>query len=140
MTVDETLSGQSRVTVLRMFGSVFGYATHSLDGRNLGEVAVVGPLTPGVEWGRLWQMARTMCRPSEGDGEHARWIMAQANRSFLCGSDVVVKLPRGSWKLAHGKRAHLGGYCNRDELWTGNLTVEETTPDQVAGYPSIYSA
>ncbi|MCM1967246.1 hypothetical protein [Streptomyces sp. G1] len=123
-----------------MFGTVFGYTTRSLDGRNLGEVAVVGPLTPGVEWGRLWGMARTMCRPSEGDSEHARWIMAQANRSFTCGSDVVVKFPRGTWKLARGKRADLGGYCMRDHLWTGNLTVEEVTQDQVAAYESIYRA
>lgn len=43
MAVDETVSGQSRVTVFRMFGTVFGYATHSLDGRGIGEVAVVGP-------------------------------------------------------------------------------------------------
>ncbi|MCX4693279.1 hypothetical protein [Streptomyces sp. NBC_01408] len=123
-----------------MFGTVFGYTTHSLDDRNLGEVAVVGPLTPGVGRGRLWQMARTMCRPSEGEGEHARWIMAQANRSFICGSDVVVKFPRGAWKLARGKRADLGGYCNREHLWTGALTVEEVTPDQVAAYESIYQA
>ncbi|MFD8978814.1 hypothetical protein [Streptomyces sp. NPDC059564] len=140
MAVDETLAGQGRVTVFRMFGTVFGYTTHSLDGRNLGEVAVVGPLTPGVEWGRLWQMARTMCRPSEGDSEHARWIMAQANRSFTCGSDVVVKFPRGTWKLARGKRADLGGYCMRDHLWTGAITVEEVTPDQVAAYEPIYRA
>ncbi|MCX5377792.1 hypothetical protein [Streptomyces sp. NBC_00091] len=140
MTVDEILSGQSRVTVFRMFGAVFGYATHCLDDRNLGDVAVVGPLTPGVEWGRLWQMARTMCRSSDGDGEHARWIMAQANRSFICGSDVVVKFPQGAWKLARGKGADLGGYCNRDQLWTGNLTVEEATPEQVAAYRPIYTA
>ncbi|MFG2875326.1 hypothetical protein ACGFYU_10010 [Streptomyces sp. NPDC048337] len=121
-----------------MFGVVFGYATHSLDQRMLGEVAVVGPMTPGVEWGRLWQMARGMCRLSEGDAEHARWIMAQANRAFICGSDVIVKLPRGTWKLGGGKRAGLGGYCNRDQLWTGNLTVEDVTPEQVAARPSLY--
>lgn len=139
MSVDETLSGQSRVAVFRMFGTIFGYATHSLDDRHLGEVAIVGPLTPGVEWGRLWQMARTMCRPSDGDGEHARWIMAQANRSSICGSDVVVKLSQGTWKLTPGKRADLGGYCNRDHLWTGNLTVEETTPEQVAAYRAYFT-
>lgn len=112
MAVDETVSGQSRVTVFRMFGTVFGYATHSLDGRGIGEVAVVGPLTPGVEWRRLWEMAETMCSPRAGNGEHARWIMAQANRSFTCGSDVVVKFSQGKWKLARGKRADLDGYCH----------------------------
>jgi hypothetical protein len=79
-------------------------------------------------------MARAMGRPSDGDGEHARWIMAQANRSFICGSDVVVKLARGSWKLARGKRAELGGYCGRDQLWTGELGVDEVAPGQVAAY------
>ncbi|WP_330330538.1 hypothetical protein OHS33_12880 [Streptomyces sp. NBC_00536] len=140
MPVDESQSGRGRVTVFRMFGAVFGYATHSLDERNLGEVAVVGPLTPGVEWGRLWEMARAMCRASEGESEHARWIMAQANRSFTCGGDVVVKFPRGDWKLARGKRADLGGYCHRDHLWTGAMTVEEATPEQVAAYASTYQA
>ncbi|QEU78017.1 hypothetical protein CP968_06745 [Streptomyces subrutilus] len=140
MPVDDTLSGQSRVTVFRMFGTVFGYATHSLDDRGIGEVAVVGPLTPGVEWGRLWQMARTMCRPNTGDDEHAHWIMAQANRALTCGSDVVVKFAAATWKLQRGKRANLGGYCHRDHLWTGAMTVEEVTPEQVAAYTPIYTA
>ncbi|MEU9003441.1 hypothetical protein [Streptomyces sp. NPDC048551] len=138
MAVVEPLAGQSRVTVFRMFGTVYGYATHSLDSRNIGEVAIVGPLTPGVEWGRLWDTARKMCRETEGPADHARWIMAQASRSFACGSDVVVKLSTGTWKVTQGRRAELNGYCYRDHLWTGNLTVEEVTPDQVAAYEPIY--
>ncbi|MFC9293116.1 hypothetical protein ACFTWH_01365 [Streptomyces sp. NPDC057011] len=123
-----------------MFGVVFGYATHSLDQRRLGEVALVGPLTPGVEWRRLWEMARSMCRPTEGEAEHARWIMAQANRAFICGSDVIVRLPQAVWKVGGGRRVGLGGYCNRDQLWTGNMTVEDVSPEQVAERPSRYSA
>lgn len=141
MRVDESLRGRSRVTVFGMFGTVFGYATHSLDDRNLGEVAVVGPLTPGVEWGRLWQMARNMCREGDGEHEHAKWIITQASRSFICGSDVIVKFRRGAWQLEPGgKRAELDGYCNRDHLWTGNLAVDEVTPDQVAAYTPRYTA
>ncbi|MGW0393135.1 hypothetical protein ACWDYJ_20005 [Streptomyces sp. NPDC003042] len=123
-----------------MFGTAFGYATHSLDGRNIGEVAVVGPLTPGVEWARLWQMARNMCRPADGDREHAQWITMQASRSFICGSDVIVKFPQGTWKLEPGGKrvAFEGTYCNRDGLWTGNLTVEEAMPEHVAAHPSLY--
>lgn len=140
MAVVEPLAGQSRVTVFRMFGTVYGYATHSLDSRNIGEVAIIGPLSPGVEWGRLWDTARKMCRETEGPSDHARWIMAQASRSFMCGSDVVVKLRAGNWKITQGRRVDLHGYCYRDQLWTGAMTVEEVTPDQVAAYTPIYEA
>ncbi|MDT9690229.1 hypothetical protein Q5762_18155 [Streptomyces sp. P9(2023)] len=121
-----------------LFGVVCGYATHSLDERKLGEVAVVGPMTPGVAWDRLWEIARNMCRPSDGDREHAQWVMTQANRSFICGSDVIARFPQGTWLLTGGKRASLGGYCNRDHLWTGNLAVAEATPDQLAARPTRY--
>ncbi|MEU9419549.1 hypothetical protein [Streptomyces sp. NPDC048272] len=89
---------------------------------------------------RLWDTARKMCRETEGPADHARWIMAQASRSFACGSDVVVKLPTGTWKVTPGRCAELYGYCYRDHLWTGNLTVEEVTPEQVAAYEPIFRA
>lgn len=37
--VDGVLTGHGRVTVFAMLGTAFGYATHSLDGRGMGEVA-----------------------------------------------------------------------------------------------------
>lgn len=125
-----------------LFGVVCGYATHSLDERCLGEVAVVGPLTPEVEWPRLWQMARSMCRVADRDLDHAQWLMTQASRSFICGSDRIAHFNRSEWRLGSGgKRVAFGEtFCNRDHLWTGNLTVEEATPEQVAARPSIYHA
>ncbi|MEU9716003.1 hypothetical protein [Streptomyces sp. NPDC047976] len=139
---DVGLTGRGRVTVFAMFGVVFGYATHHLDQRRIGDVAVVGPLTPGVEWGRLWQMARTCGRPTATDHELAQWILTQATRSFVCGSDRIAHFQEQDWKLQPGgKRVSFDAtYANRDHLWTGVLTVEGLTPDQTAERPTIYHA
>lgn len=139
---DEGLTGSSRVTVFAMFGSVFGYATHHLDERRIGEVAVIGPLTPGVEWPRLWQMARTCGRPAAKDIELAQWILIQATRAFVCGSDRIAQFHDQGWKLKPGgKRVSFEAtYGSRDHLWTGNLTVDGLSSDQVAEYTPIYTA
>ncbi|MFI8358798.1 hypothetical protein ACIGD1_01315 [Streptomyces sp. NPDC085612] len=142
MASDEGLTGISRVTVFAMFGVVFGYATHHLDERRIGDVAIVGPLTPGVGWGRLWQMARTCGRPTASETELAQWVLTQATRAFVCGSDRIAQFPEQGWKLEPGgKRVRFETtYANRDHLWTGNLTVEGLTPDQVAERPTLYHA
>ncbi|MFE3560160.1 hypothetical protein ACFXKW_35675 [Streptomyces sp. NPDC059193] len=139
---DEGLSGRGRVIVFHMFGTVFGYATHHLDERRIGDVAVIGPLTPGVEWPRLWQMARTCGKLAAKDTELAQWILIQATRAFVCGSDRIAKFNDQGWKLEPcGKRVSFETtYAHRDHLWTGNLTVDGLTPDQVAERPSLYSA
>ncbi|GAA3395374.1 hypothetical protein GCM10017752_44620 [Streptomyces roseoviridis] len=36
------VEGRSRTCVFQLFGVIFGYATHHLDARRLGEVGVVG--------------------------------------------------------------------------------------------------
>ncbi|MFG2616165.1 hypothetical protein ACGFXC_00935 [Streptomyces sp. NPDC048507] len=137
---DEGLTGRSRVTVFAMFGTVFGYATHHLDDRRIGEVAVIGPLSPGVEWPRLWQMARTCGRPAAKDAELAQWILIQATRSFVCGSDRIAQFQDQVWRLEPGgKRVGFDSpYAHRDHLWTGNLTVDSLSPDQVAARPSLH--
>ncbi|MER5500050.1 MULTISPECIES: hypothetical protein [unclassified Streptomyces] len=142
MASAEDLSGSSRVTVFAMFGVVFGYATHHLDERRIGDVAVVGPLTPGVEWGRLWLMARNCGRPTAGEKELAQWVLTQATRAFVCGSERVAQFQKREWKLKPGgKRVQFDAtYANRDWLWTGNLTVEGLTSDQVAQRPTIYTS
>ncbi|AXE22770.1 hypothetical protein C0216_04295 [Streptomyces globosus] len=142
MASDEGLTGSSRVTVFAMFGVVFGYTTHHLDGRRIGDVAVVGPLTPGVEWGRLWQMARICGRPTASENELAQWVLTQATRAFVCGSGRIGQFRERGWKLEPGgKRVRFDAvYANRDHLWTGNLTVEGLTPDQVAERPTLYRA
>lgn len=142
MASDEGLTGISRVTVFAMFGVVFGYATHHLDERRIGNVAIIGPLTPGAEWGRLWQMARNCGRPTANENELAQWVLTQATRAFVCGSGLIAHLPEQGWKLEPGgKRVRFEStYANRDQLWTGNLTVEGLTPDQVAPRPSSYTA
>lgn len=139
---DEDLTGRGRVTVFAMFGTVFGYANHHLDERRIGDVAVIGPLTPGVEWPRLWQMARTCGRPAAKDTELAQWILIQATRAFVCGSDRIAHFHEQGWKLeAGGKRASFDTtYASRDQLWTGNLTVDGLSPGQVAERPSRYRA
>ncbi|MFG2713744.1 hypothetical protein ACGFX2_24750 [Streptomyces goshikiensis] len=101
-TRTEGLSGRGRVTVFVMFGVVVGYATHQLDRRQIGDVAVVGPLTPGVEWPRLWQLARNCARATATEGELAHWILTQATRSFICGSDRIAQFHDQGWKLAPG--------------------------------------
>ncbi|MFJ3928031.1 hypothetical protein [Streptomyces sp. NPDC090022] len=142
MTSDEGLTGSGRVTVFALFGVVFGYATHHLDERQIGDVAVVGPLTPGVEWGRLWQMARNCGRATADETEHAQWVLTQATRAFVCGSDRIAQFQDQGWKLEPGGKRVLfeTTYANRDQLWTGNLTVEGLTPDQVAERPALYTA
>ncbi|WP_405936017.1 hypothetical protein OG338_04165 [Streptomyces sp. NBC_00726] len=139
---DEGLTERGRVTVFAMFGTVFGYATHHLDERWIGDVAVIGPLTPGVEWPRLWQMARSCGRPAAKETELAQWILIQATRAFVCGSDRIAQFPDQGWKLEPGgKRVSFEAtYANRDHLWTGNLTVDGLSPDQVAERPSLYRA
>ncbi|MFE9370679.1 hypothetical protein ACFYM2_13050 [Streptomyces sp. NPDC006711] len=139
---DERLAGRSRVTVWAMFGTVFGYATHHLDERRIGDVAVIGPLSPGVAWPRLWQMARTCGRPAAKDAELAQWILIQATRAFVCGSDRIAQFQHQGWQLEPGgKRVRFESTCaNRDHLWTGNLTVDGLSPDQVAERSSRYGA
>ncbi|MFJ1926458.1 MULTISPECIES: hypothetical protein [unclassified Streptomyces] len=137
---DEGLTGRGRVTVFAMFGTVFGYATHHLDERRIGDVAVIGPVTPGAEWPRLWQMARSCGRPAARDTELAQWILIQATRAFVCGSDRIAQFHDQGWKLEPGgKRASFEVvYANRDHLWTGNLTVDGLSPAQVAERSSFY--
>ncbi|WP_030706539.1 hypothetical protein [Streptomyces sp. NRRL F-2580] len=141
-TIIEGLTGRSRVTVFVLFGTVFGYATHHLDQRKIGEVAIIGPLSPGADWLRLWQMAANMCKEGATRETMGQWILAQATRAFVVGSDRIAKLEDQDWKLEPGGRKVSFGttYAHRDEVWTGNMTVEGLTPEQVAEQPSIYRA
>nr|WP_202453439.1 hypothetical protein [Streptomyces sp. SID4913] len=136
------MTGSSRVTVYVIFGVVFGYATHHLDERRLGDVAVVGPLTPGVEWGRLWQMARHCERPTAGETELAQWVLTQATRAFVCGSDRIAHFQERRWKLEPvGKCVRFNStYANRDQLWTGNMTIDGLAPDLISERHTLYPA
>ncbi|MFF8598973.1 hypothetical protein ACF065_08680 [Streptomyces sp. NPDC015232] len=136
---DGGAEGRTRTCVFPLLGTVFGYATHHLDERRLGEVAIVGPLTPGVDVSWLWQLAAHMNRETATEGEKARWILLQAHRAFVCG-DLLARWDETGWKLEPGgRRIDFGGaWCNRYELWTGNLTVEGTTPDMLAPKPTRY--
>ncbi|MDO0934820.1 hypothetical protein QQY66_25240 [Streptomyces sp. DG2A-72] len=129
-TADET-KGQGRVTVFSMFGPVFGYTSRIVDDQ---QVAYVGPLTPGVNWRKLWQMAERCNVPGARDARRAEWIVSQVSRAFICGSDVVVKFSEADWEMEPGgRRMELeSSWCNQDVLATGNLTMPELTDDQVA--------
>ncbi|MEV7275501.1 hypothetical protein [Streptomyces sp. NPDC093111] len=133
--------GRGRTCVFHLFGTVFGYATHHLDERKLGEVGIVGPLTPGVGPSRLWQMAAAMNKDTATETDQGRWIMLQAHRALVCG-DLLARWEQADWKLEPGgRRIPFGGlYCNRYELWTGNLAVEGTTPGMVAPKATVYTA
>ncbi|MFG2570249.1 hypothetical protein ACGFR6_33070 [Streptomyces sp. NPDC048567] len=123
-----------------MFGVVFGYATHHHDERRIGDIAVVGPLTPGIEWDRLWQMARHCGRPAAGETELAQWVLTQATRAFVCGSGRIAQFHQRGWELKPGgKRVRFEStYANRDQLWTGNMTIDGLTPDQISSRHTLY--
>ncbi|MGW2842804.1 hypothetical protein ACWCWD_34080 [Streptomyces sp. NPDC001493] len=142
MASGEGLTGSSRVTVFALFGVVVGYATHHLDTRLIGDVAVLGPLTPGTEWRHLWRMARNCGRPTADEKELAQWLLTQATRALVCGSDRIAQFPERGWKLEPGGMCVRfdAPYANRDQLWTGNLTVEGLAPEQVAERPTLYTA
>ncbi|MER0444734.1 hypothetical protein ABR738_09165 [Streptomyces sp. Edi4] len=70
------------------------------------------------------------------------WILTQATRSFVCGSDRIAQFQDQGWQLEPGgKRVCFESTCaNRDHLWTGDLTVYGLSPDQVAERSSHYGA
>ncbi|MFJ8230634.1 hypothetical protein ACIQ9E_11860 [Streptomyces sp. NPDC094448] len=134
------LVGSGRVTVFHMFGVVFGYATHHLDDRRLGDIGVVGPLTPGVGWRLLWQMAEDMNAVDASRDKLGRWILVQATRAFVCGSGRIAHCEDQGWRLEQGghRVRFADAYCNRYGLWTGDLTVSGMAVDQVAMRPATY--
>lgn len=136
MATAETAKGQGRITVFSMFGPVFGYASRLTDGQ---QVAYVGPLTPGVHWRKLWQMADRCNRDTATEAEKAAWIVTQANRAFICGSDVVVKLADDTWEMEEGGwQVEMGTWCGQNVLVTGNLSVPALTAEQTASKPTFY--
>ncbi|QDY77466.1 hypothetical protein [Streptomyces qinzhouensis] len=123
-----------------MFGVVFGYATHHLDNRRLGDIGVVGPLTPGIGWRRLWQMAEAMNTDESPRDKLGRWILVQATRAFVCGSGRIAHFEDQDWQLEqNGYRVRFtDAYCNRYGLWTGDLTVTGMAAEQMAMRPAVY--
>lgn len=134
MVVVEASSGRGRVTVFSLFGPVFGFASR-LEGNR--QVAYVGPLTPGVHWRKLWTIAG---RCGRSDAQAPGWIVSQANRAFICGSDVVVKLGDAKWGVEEGgRRVDLGRtWCGQDVLVTGVFCVPELSARDVAVKPTYY--
>ncbi|AZK94777.1 MULTISPECIES: hypothetical protein [Streptomyces] len=138
--IGKGLDGRGRVTVFHMFTVVFGYTTHHMDERRLGDIGVVGPLTPGVSWQELWRMAAAMNTEGASRDKLARWILLQATRAFVCGSGRIGHYDSRTWKLGpDGHRVRFAdAYCNRYGLWTGDLTVAGMASDQVAMRPGLY--
>ncbi|WP_043265738.1 hypothetical protein [Streptomyces sp. CT34] len=132
--------GTGRVTAFSMFGPVFGYASSLVDEQ---QIAYVGPVTPGVQWSKLWQMAARCCRGSAQEREHAQWIVTQATRAFVMRADLVAQLPDADWYMDRyteggGCRIDVGGWSNHDALITGNMTVPDLTPEQVSMKHTYY--
>ncbi|WP_128436769.1 hypothetical protein [Streptomyces cyaneus] len=71
-----------------MCGPVFGYASTIVDDQ---QIAYVGPLTPGANWRRLWQMAERCHTDGASKSRKAQWIVSQASRTFICGSEMAPK-------------------------------------------------
>lgn len=103
-------------------------------------IAYIGSLTPGVDWRKLWQMAERCNVPAASDTRRAEWIITQANRAFICGSDVVVRLSDDDWEMEPGGRfiALGSSWCNQDVLVTGNVTVPALTEEQISRKPTYY--
>ncbi|GHD99891.1 hypothetical protein GCM10010339_12670 [Streptomyces alanosinicus] len=74
------------------------------------------------------------------DTRKAEWIVSQASRAFICGSDAVVMLSDADWVMEPGgwlvKLA--SSWCNQDVLVTGNLTVPALTAAQIAPKRTYY--
>ncbi|MFI5800134.1 hypothetical protein [Streptomyces sp. NPDC051677] len=137
MATAEGTKGRGRVTVFSLFGSVFGYASTIVDDQ---QVAYIGPLTPGIDWRKLWQLAEWNHNGGASESRKAQWIVSQASRAFICGSDVVVKLFNADWEMDPGGWVvELGGsWSNQDVLVTGNLTVPDLTAEQIAPKHTYY--
>ncbi len=136
MATAEAAKGRGRITVFSMFGPVFGYASRLVDDE---QVAYVGPVTPGMHWRKLWLMADRCNRETAAESEKACWIVTQANRSLICGSDVVVKLSDADWEMeAGGWQVQLEPWCGQNALVTGNMSVPSLTPEQIVLKPTLY--
>ncbi|MGG7570341.1 hypothetical protein [Streptomyces sirii] len=128
--------GTGRVTAFSMFGPVFGYASNLVDGL---QTAYVGPLTPGVRWPKLWQMATRCCRATAQDREKAQWIITQASRAFIMSADLVVKLPKAAWHMEPGeRRIDVVDWSNHHALVVGNMTIPALTSEQLAMKHTYY--
>ncbi|QDN57407.1 hypothetical protein [Streptomyces sp. S1D4-20] len=135
-TTTASTAGQGRITIFSMFGPVFGYASRLEDGK---QVAYIGPVTPGVDWRKLWQIAERCNRATAAEPERAAWIISQANRSLISGSDVVVKLPDDKWEMdTGGWRVPIDTWCWQDALVTGSFSVPALTAEQIAVKPTLY--
>ncbi|MFE0187702.1 hypothetical protein [Streptomyces sp. NPDC058989] len=128
--------GTGRVTAFSMFGPVFGYASKLVNGC---QTAYVGPLTPGVRWPKLWQVAERCCRLTAQDREKAQWIITQATRAFVMGSDVIAKLPHAAWEVGPGeRRVDVIEWSNHHVLIVGNMAVPSLTPEHVSMKHTYY--
>ncbi|KUF19469.1 hypothetical protein [Streptomyces silvensis] len=122
--------GQGRVAVFSLFGPAFGYASKLVENQ---QIAYIGPVTRGVPWQTLWQMADRCCRLSAQDIEKARWIVTQATRAVIVGADLVVKMPDEKWQLqGGGRRAGLASWAHHDVLITGDMAVPALTSAQLS--------
>ena len=64
------------------------------------------------------------------------WIVSQANRSFISGADVVVKLPDTERMMeVGGRQVELDTWCGQDVLVTGMFSVSALTDEQTAVKP-----
>ncbi|MFJ1749864.1 hypothetical protein ACIOJD_26995 [Streptomyces sp. NPDC088116] len=137
MASAEGSKGRGRVLAFSLFGPVFGYASTLVDNQ---QVAYIGPLTPGVNWRKLWRMAERCHSDGASESRKAQWIVSQAFRAFICGSDVVRRLPDADWEMEPGGwLVELGGpWCNQDVLVTGNLTVPELAAEHIETKPTYF--
>lgn len=127
--VTSEATGHGRITVFSVFGPAFAYATRTVEGR---QIAFIGPVTPGVGWRKLWQMATQCGSPRGTEQERARWIITQANRALICG-DVVVNLSDSKWEMSGGGRVtDVENWCGSNVLVTGDMHVPDLTAEQTA--------
>jgi hypothetical protein len=127
------VTGQGRITVFSMFGPTFAYVSQIVEGER---VAYIGPVTPGVQWRKLRQMAAQCSRINATAQEKARWVVLQAHRALVCG-DVIVKLSDEKWEMTNrAQMIDVGNWCGHSALVLGDMYVPSLAADQVASRPT----
>lgn len=117
----ETLSSTSRVTRFQIDAIECAYTTYSSDSRGLGDIGIIGPVSPdAAETGSvMWQLATRYCSERAQIWNHAEWIITQARRVAILQAPAVMP-----WTVHIGRTHAMGTlYANHETLKTGRFDL-----------------